>query len=279
MGRKPQDHPIKRQDTGMQTPSRDYAKLDRPDILRVIFYPRRDRTAQPPDALDSVVAVDDGVSIGCRFHLSAPQLPHILFFHGNGEVASDYDDLGPVYVDYGLSLLAADYRGYGSSTGTPTVSAMLQDAHIIFRHVQDWMRQQGRGGPLFVMGRSLGSASALELAACYSAELAGMIIESGFAYTMPLLQFLGADTEAFGLSEADGFRHVEKIAAYGKPTLIIHAEHDQFIPSSEASLLLRTSPASRKQLLIVPDADHNSILAMAGQRYFETIKGFISGAV
>lgn len=264
----------------MQTPGRDYAKLDCPDILRVIFYPRRESAAHPPPgALDSAIAVADGIFIGCRFHLTAPQLPHILFFHGNGEVVSDYDDLGPIYADYGLNLLAVDYRGYGSSTGTPTVSTMLQDAHSIFKDVQGWMRQQGRSGPLFVMGRSLGSASALELAACYPAELAGMIIESGFAYTMPLLQFLGADTEGSGLTEVDGFRHVEKIAAFGKPTLIIHAEFDQFIPSSEASLLLRTSPASRKELLIVPDADHNSILMMAGKRYFETIKAFISGAV
>ncbi len=72
---------------------------------------------------------------------------------------SDYDDIGPVYNSCGLNLLAADYRGYGKSTGVPTVRAMLGDAHVIFREVQRWLKEKGMSGPLFIMGRSLGSVS------------------------------------------------------------------------------------------------------------------------
>ncbi|MCK7515883.1 MAG: lysophospholipase [Desulfobacterales bacterium] len=85
---------------------------------------------------------------------------NILFFHGNGEIVDDYDDLGPFYNRLGINFLAVDYRGYGNSTGKPTTSAMLADCHVIFKFVNDWLREKGYTGALIVMGRSLGSASA-----------------------------------------------------------------------------------------------------------------------
>jgi hypothetical protein len=252
------------------------ARLDHPDILRFIFHPRKDVSARPAGALDYTVTVDAGVVIGCRFFIDRAAAPGILFFHGNGEVVSDYDDLGPVYTRYGMNFFAVDYRGYGASSGTPTVSAMLQDARAVFRAVQQWRQANGHTGPLIVMGRSLGSASALEIAACFEHEIAGLIIESGFAYTVPLLNFLGADTRSHGIQETDCLRHIEKIQRCSKPTLIIHAEFDQFIPLADAEALLRHSPARKKQLKMIPGADHNTILMTAGRGYFETINTFIS---
>jgi hypothetical protein len=35
----------------------------------------------------------------------------------------------------GINFLAVDYRGYGRSTGQPTVSAMMRDCHVIFDYV------------------------------------------------------------------------------------------------------------------------------------------------
>ncbi len=255
----------------------EVAKLDNPKVLAFVFHPQQDRSSVPPaGALDYHITVADGVRIGCRFYIKDAQAPSILFFHGNGEIVSDYDDIGPVYNSCGLNLLAADYRGYGKSTGVPTVSAMLGDAHVIFREVQRWLKEKGMTGPLFVMGRSLGSVSALELASRHEADCAGLIIESGFAYTVPLLDFLGVNTRALGITEADCFGHIAKIEKVRKPTLIIHAQYDQFIPVSDAEALLKHSPAQKKQLMVVKGADHNSVIMMAGRSYFETIRQFIT---
>jgi len=70
--------------------------------------------------------------------------------------------------------------------------------------------------------------------------------------------------------------HIEKIKRCTQPTLIIHAEFDQFIPFSDAETLLRHSAARKKQLQRIAGADHNTILMTAGRTYFETIKNFIS---
>ncbi len=264
-------------DSSMQKPDKPYpSKLDQPRALQYIFHPRKEIASHPPaGAVDYAIRVEEGVTIGCRFYIANVKAPSILFFHGNGEIVGDYDDIGPVYNQYGVNLLAVDYRGYGTSSGTPGVIAMLKDSHVIFKEVQEWLKKKNMQGPLWIMGRSLGSASALELASSYETDSAGLIIESGFAYTVPLLDFLGVDTRALGITEADCFGHIEKIRKVHKPTLIIHAQHDQFIPVSDAEAFLKNSPAAKKALKIIPGADHNTILMIAGRGYFETIRQFM----
>ncbi len=255
-----------------------YPKLDRSEVLQYLFHPRKEPPSEPiQGAVDYAIAVDTDAVIACRFYPAGPRAPAILFFHGNGETVEDYEEIAAMYNRLGISLLAVEYRGYGRSTGKPTASAMISDAHRIFNEVKKWRMQQQHTGPLFVMGRSLGSASAIELAARYEAEIAGLIIESGFAYTEPLLRFLGVDTKGLGITEADCFGNFEKIKEFKKPLLVIHAQLDQFIPVSDAETLMKNCPARRKQLQVIPLADHNSILGFAGSDYFRFIKQFIDG--
>jgi alpha-beta hydrolase superfamily lysophospholipase len=252
-----------------------YAKLDQPGVLQVLFHPRAEYGSKlPPGAIDYDIAVEKGVRIGARFHLAGLEDPNILFFHGNGEIVSDYDSIGPIFNEHGLSVLMVDYRGYGRSSGIPTVTSMMRDAYVIFSEVRNWLKEQSRTGPLVVMGRSLGSACAIELAASNEADIKGLIIDSGFAHTVPLLSCLGVDTQALNITEADGFKNIQKIAQFAKPTLIIHAQHDQFIPVMSAEILQVQCAARSKEFRMVPGADHNTIMIRAGKVYFEIIKRF-----
>ncbi len=252
-----------------------YAKLDQPGVIQLLFHPRKDVDSNPPPgAIDYDIVVEEGVQIGARFHMAGLEDPNILFFHGNGELVSDYDSIGPMYNEHGLSLLAVDYRGYGRSGGMPTVTFMMRDAHVIFKEVRSWLKDENRTGPLVVMGRSLGSACALELAASYQEDISGLIIDSGFPDTVPLLNCLGVDTKALGITEEDGLKNIQKIAQVVKPTLIIHAQHDQFIPVMTAEILQVQCAARSKEFRMVPGADHNTILSRTGKLYFELIKRF-----
>ena len=261
----------------MKTDSVDYSVLDRPEVLMVLFHPRPEygRPASSADAADIHIPVDSGVSIGGRFHMARKESPNILFFHGNGEIVSDYDDLGPVYNRMGINFLAVDYRGYGRSTGEPTVSAMMADCRIIFEFASAWLEKNGYTGALAVMGRSLGSASALELAAAYPERIAGLIIESGFAHAAPLLRLLGADVDAIGFVETRGFQNTEKIAAFTGPTLVIHAAQDHIIPFSDGQALYAASPSADKRLLEIPGANHNDIFMRGLQDYLAAIESLM----
>ncbi len=262
-----------------QRSSSDYSALDRPEVLMFLFHPRKEIISPNPLKLykDIMIPVEEDIRIGARFLMGGAVNPNILFFHGNGEIVSDYDDLGPLYNKLGLNLLAADYRGYGRSDGSPTVSAMMEDAKRIFEFTIGWLKDHHYTGPLIVMGRSLGSASALELAAAFGDKIDGLIIESGFAWAAPLLRLLGVNPDAIGFNEEKGFANIDKIKTFDKPTLVIHAEFDHIIPFSDGNTLYEASPADARTLLKIPGANHNDIFLRGINAYLEAVKNLADG--
>lgn len=252
----------------------DYSQLDRPEILMFLFHPRPEFSSASSDgsALDLSIPVEGGNTIGARFHASGNQAPNILFFHGNGEIVSDYDELGPFYNRAGLNFLPVDYRGYGRSTGEPTITAMMRDCHHIFDYLKGWLRQNGHSGPVILMGRSLGSASVLELVSHYKDEVDGLIVESGFAYAGPLLELLGINLQRIGFKEEEGFRNRDKIRDFDKPVLIIHAEKDHIIPFSDGEALFHACTSRDKTMLKIPGANHNDIFACGLSDYISAVK-------
>jgi fermentation-respiration switch protein FrsA (DUF1100 family) len=252
----------------------DYTILDRPEILAYLFHPRQEWTEPGESSLgqDVMIPVEPDVMVGARFHMTGQSFPNILFFHGNGEIVADYDELGPIYNQMEINFLPVDYRGYGRSSGTPTVSAMMKDCHVIFEYVENWLKEKGYHDSLIIMGRSLGSASTLELADTHEERLDGLIIESGFAYAGPLLRLLGADPVRLGFKEETGFANLDKIKRFNKPTLIIHAERDHIIPFSDGEALYNASTASDKTFLKIPNANHNDIFSRGLHEYLNAVK-------
>lgn len=218
------------------------------------------------------------ISLGCRLFTHSLAAPTLIFFHGNAETVPDYDDIGPYYTQEGLNFLVTDYRGYGWSDGVPLTSTFLPDSNAVFLFLKQWLSEHGYTGQLFVMGRSLGSASAIEIAVNQSDAVTGLIIESGFAKTLPLAKTLGLDLEPLGITEEQTFNNGDKIARYTKPTLILHGQHDHLIPLWQAERLMADSGAKGKELQIVPGADHNTLIAVAGRLYFQAIRKFVEKA-
>jgi len=250
--------------------------LDQSGVTHLLFHPRPDTGLPSLEALDCLVPVEPNVNVNVRFHMNETDAPNILFFHGNGEIVSDYDDLAPIYHQYGINFIISDYRGYGKSTGTPTASTMLKDSHIVFQYVMDWLKKNSYTGTIVIMGRSLGSAPALEIVSNFSDRVGGLIIESGFASTVKLLTRLGIPAAQMGIKEQHGFNNLQKISFFMKHTLIIHAQHDLIIPIEDAEQLQSYCGARSKQFQMVPNADHNNIIMKAGKVYFELIQGFIN---
>jgi alpha-beta hydrolase superfamily lysophospholipase len=253
----------------------DYTALDHPEICMRIFHPRPEPDKGNPTGQDHLIQVDSNVHIGARFHMVAKDAVTILFFHGNGEIAADYDDVGAHFNGLGINFIVVDYRGYGRSGGIPNVSAMMNDCYTIFDYTVRWLEENAYGMPLIIMGRSLGSASAFELAMEHPDTIAGLIIESGFAFTEPLLELLGIDTKSIGFDEATSFGNLFKMATYQGPCLLIHAEHDHLIPFSDGQALYDVCQFESKRILKIANADHNDILFQGWNEYFDAIEAFV----
>ncbi len=252
--------------------------FDNPEITSILFHPRKDLTLYKKSAnIDEIlIPVEDEVAVGGRLFKSDVTDPVILFFHGNGEIVNDYNDLAELFQGLGINFLTVDYRGYGRSSGKPTATSMLEDSHKIYKFIRNKLSNDSFSGPFVIMGRSLGSAAAIELASKYNDEIDSLIIESGFANTIPLIKHLGVNVSVLKITEDTLINNIEKIKKLTKPVLIIHAEFDHIIPFSEGVELYNAVNSTSKKLMKISGANHNNIFQLELKKYIEEILHFIT---
>jgi pimeloyl-ACP methyl ester carboxylesterase len=112
---------------------------------------------------------------GTRLHAwhvkAAPGAPLVLYFGGNAEEVSWMMDDAARRAP-GVGWLLVDYRGYGSSDGSPSEKALVSDAILWYD------RFSAESKTIHVFGRSLGSGVAVQLAA--QRPVAGLILVAPF---------------------------------------------------------------------------------------------------
>ena len=140
--------------------------INKNHLLSSIFHPRESNIQK--DEKDILVEVESNTNIGIRLFLKDKKYPCIIFFHGNGELAQEYDDIAEYYNSYKLNFIVCDYRGYGISDGTPTKDNLHEDSRKIFEYINTYLKDNKYSGKIIIMGRSLGSASACEIIDNYS---------------------------------------------------------------------------------------------------------------
>lgn len=257
--------------------SPEYSLLDKqPMLAHYLLFPRSDHTPPPDGAYDLSFAVgeDEVAKVNCRFYPKDSDWPWLLYFHGNGEVAPDYDYIYKMYHNSKLNLVVADYRGYGKSSGVPTFENLVKDAHQIFPQVKEELARRGYNPDLWVMGRSLGSMPALDLAALRQGEIRGLIIESGFASAVRLVKRWGLPADLDKLLPLEE-QCLDMIGSIHLPALVMHGERDSLVAVEEGRLLFDTLGSKEKRWLPIAEADHNDIMLVDSKRYFEAIRDMV----
>jgi alpha-beta hydrolase superfamily lysophospholipase len=146
---------------------------------RLIFFPRpmpearRAQLASRADVDSVYITAADGARLHA-WHVRADRdAPLVLYFGGNAEDVSAMIDVVRSRLP-STAWLLTDYRGYGSSVGAPSERVLYADAIAWFDHVV-----QGFGAErIFVLGRSIGSAPAVLVAA--ERRVAGVIAVTPF---------------------------------------------------------------------------------------------------
>jgi hypothetical protein len=203
-----------------------------------------------------------------RIQLSAVYLPNpastytILYTHGNAE---DLGHIQPVLQqlrDIGFSVFAYDYRGYGTSQGSPSERNAYRDIDTVYNYLT-----QHLGVPtqrIIAYGRSVGAGSAVDLAA--RKPLAGLIMESAFTTAfrvvvpIPILPF-------------DKFRNLDKLKKVKCPVLVMHGRADEVIPFSHGQKLFAAAPEPKLSLW-VDGASHNDFMWVASEQYADSLRKF-----
>ena len=215
---------------------------------QALMFPRRDTSAAPAGAIDLMIDVGDA-----QVHVRRYAAPHarctLLLFHGNGEVVADYDGAAAEFAAAGAALAVADYRGYGRSTGEPTLRTVVEDARPIAEAV----------GPHVVMGRSLGGAAAHELYARPIASMLGVVLESTYSDVAALIRRRGLEPPVLSPDERAQFDPLVKLPLGTLPLLVLHGARDHLIAAREADGTLAAAGGSDKRLVLVPERGHNDV--------------------
>ena len=227
---------------------------------RKIFLPPAPSYGQ---SADLILIQSDHHQLAARYLPSDNATYTLIYSHGNAE---DLGQIRPVLEQLrqaGLSVVGYDYSGYGLSGGTPSEHQAYQDIQAVYRYTVDEL-----GVPpeqIVIHGRSVGGGPSLYLA--MQEPIAGLILESTFTSAfrvvlpVPLFPF-------------DKFPNRDRIPHINCPVLILHGEADRTIPLWHGQTLYQLAPQP-KQAVWIPDATHNDLVWVAGDRYGETVRSFV----
>ena len=243
--------------------------LDDPVISSRVFYPRP--ATQPP----TFPVTCDGLTLACRRRVVDPDAGYVVYFHGNGELASECDaHVASIFTDAGFNVCFVEYRGYGGSEGNPALVAMLADGEGVVAALGV------PPGRVVAFGRSLGSVYAIELARRLP-TLGGLILESGIADFAEQLSFatqaaqLGCPPAVLTEAVAAHLDHKAKLAVYFGPVLVMHAGGDSLVEPSHGRRLHEWAGGADKKLVLFPRGGHNDILSANVVQYQDEVRGFL----
>jgi len=200
----------------------------------------------------------------------AADAPAVLYLHG-----SRWNLTGQLFRieelhDLGFSVFAIDYRGFGKSRlddqgDLPSEKTVYEDARVgwdaFVARVPDASRR-------YIYGHSLGGAIAVDLAASLSeaatkarapSPAAGLVVESSFTNLADIARALSVQWLPIQLILSQKFDAVDKIAEVRMPVLVLHGDHDRYVPVGLGRKLYDAAPEP-KRLVVVPGGTHNNSL-------------------
>lgn len=212
------------------------------------------------------IAAADGAQLYSLRFLRSDAVATVLYFGGNGyTVAKHAATSAKAYAETPVNFVLVDHRGYGASTGTASLDALLADATTVYDRLRTDPELSAM--PLVVHGHSLGSFMAGQVAA--ARRLDGLILESSVtsfddwgAYMRSRqklwARILVRRVAPAGALAGKGNRGV--VAALDEPVLFVAGENDTATPPRFAEALYQATaqPENRKRLLIVPLRDHTN---------------------
>ncbi len=173
----------------------------------------------------------------------------LIYFGGNAEdVSIDLPDYESAFPDRAIYML--HYRGYGGSTGKPTEQGIVSDALALFDLVH---RQHGR---VIVVGRSLGSGVAVQIAADRPVERLVLITPYNGLVDAAAKAYPYLPNSLLLRDKFESWRYAPRVQA---PTLILVAGDDEVIPAASTERLRARFRAGLIHYVVIPGAGHNSI--------------------
>lgn len=289
----------------------DFIYPDRIDSLYVRFHsvlavkaPTKDQHLNSPSNLYNpgdlalpyekfdVKAMDGSVLRG--WFVESPDTPAntLLLLHDLDESKINYLDQLKQFHDRGLNVCAMDLRAHGNSEGTEFSPGMISVLDV--KMIMDQLLRRKSTHHLIVMGKGLGAAIALQVAA-YDGRCDVIVLQSPFdnlntyleryaqkkwgplkVLWYPVFRRKVEEQLQFPIHDLD----LGAIAKYVKtPSLFIAMANDEMVYTTEILSIYDSSAAELKELFLVTRMDSVSGSHPGGEEYYNRISEFINTAL
>lgn len=190
----------------------------------------------------------------------------VIYLHGNGlNISANF--LSPLQTQnhVPVNILYADYRGYGKSTGSPSIDTIVTDAESMY----DFLIKKGfKSENISLYGESLGGALSIRLA--QKVKIKSLTLVSSFSS----LRDIAKDSYPFlpgFLVKNHLFNSKEFIKQIKCPVLICHGSKDDIVPVKHSKILFESANEPKK-LIILEGADHNNIGLFFNEEFYQALR-------
>lgn len=226
-----------------------------------VFYPQPGAFVYQDHAFEFQV---DSISLR-GWVLNEGQSGVLFYFGGNNEnIQMNIDRFKEWFPAYTIYLI--NYRGYGKSEGSPTESALFQDALAVYDRLSTEFTRVG------VIGRSLGSGVACHVAANRKVDKLALVtpydsiaqVGQQKHWYLPVKWLI-----------KDKFESWKKAGDITADTLVVTAVGDDVVPNERTANLLNYFSAVKPRLVEVDDISHGLVMnharfGVAMRDFFET---------
>ena len=162
------------------------------------------------------------------------------------------------WTDLSAEVWSMNPPGYGGSPGRASLKTWIIAAEVVFEYLQS----QAGDRPILVTGNSLGTASALFLAARY--EIAGLILRNPIPLGLLIAGHyggwsLGLGSRVIAAQVPSAFDSIRNASNCTCPAVFVTCNQDSVAPPSYQHPI-RKAYAGPLRYLLLPDADHVSLL-------------------
>lgn len=225
-----------------------------------------------------ILSTDDGEELDSWLIEHEDAAATVLYLGGNGFLMVKSRPWLDVYTALPVNLIMIDYRGYGQSTGEPTVDGVKRDAESAYDFASDYSERTETD--LLIHGHSMGSLLATYLVNEF--EATGYILESPITNAEDLTRnivprflrpFIRFDIPE-AVREQNNIQRVQHIEI---PLLLLGGENDNVTPFFMAEKLYEKSASEQKELVQIPAGGHNDL--PFDSAYRDAVKEFIENRV
>jgi len=196
---------------------------------------------------------DDGEMLFGWYCRSEHPIASALYCHGNTGNLSNTAHVMPYLLDAGINVLLFDYRGFGRSSGSPSLSGIIDDG-VTAARLHEKIRPKNL--PSILYGYSLGGAIAGQIIRRHPFD--GLILQSTFT-NLPDIARVTFPRVPLHLISGRLFDTLEVVRDLTVPMLIIHGKTDEVCPAWMAQQLHDSCGASTKRLVLVDGGLHKDL--------------------